>query len=62
MLSVEDDGEGFAATESHSGMGLKGMAERVRALGGRFMVESRERGVHVRALLPRAGQRKMVDA
>jgi signal transduction histidine kinase len=61
-LSVEDDGMGFDPGEIHAGMGLKGMAERVRALGGRFQVENRTRGVHVRALLPCAGRREMTDA
>jgi two-component system sensor histidine kinase UhpB len=62
VLSVEDDGSGFDPEAIHAGMGLKGMAERVRALGGRFELENSARGVHVRALLPRAGRREMADA
>jgi two-component system sensor histidine kinase UhpB len=63
LLCVEDDGEGFVPSKLQGGgMGLKGMAERVRALNGRFQVENRERGVHVQALLPRAASRKMADA
>ena len=61
-LSVEDDGGGFAPEASHGGLGLKGMAERVRALNGQFRIEQRGDGVRVSALLPRAGAREMVDA
>jgi signal transduction histidine kinase len=44
-LSVRDDGRGFTAgnaTKAHSGLGLPGMASRVRALGGRFSVLSKQ--------------------
>jgi two-component system sensor histidine kinase UhpB len=58
-LTITDDGAGFAASRSQNGMGLKGMAERVRALNGEFMVESPGRGVRVRALLPAAGARQI---
>ena len=60
LLSVEDDGAGFSAGETQSGMGLKGMAERVRALNGQFRVENLPQGVRISALLPRA--REMADA
>jgi signal transduction histidine kinase len=62
LLCVEDDGDGFTPSTSHGGMGLKGMAERVRALNGEFRIENQERGVLVRALLPRAETRKLEDA
>ena len=62
VLSVEDDGAGFAPAGPDTGMGLKGMAERVRALGGQFRVESRGRGVRVWALLPRADTRELAEA
>jgi two-component system sensor histidine kinase UhpB len=62
LLSVEDDGAGFSAEESQSGMGLKGMAERVRALNGQFTVENRAQGVRICALLPRASARETADA
>lgn len=62
LLSVEDDGAGFSAGESQSGMGLKGMAERVGALNGRFTVENRAQGVRICALLPRASARETADA
>lgn len=58
-LTIEDDGAGFAASRNPEGMGLKGMAERARALNGEFMVESNGQGVRVRALLPAAGARQI---
>jgi two-component system sensor histidine kinase UhpB len=61
-LTIEDDGDGFSAAETQSGMGLKGMAERVQAMAGQFTVENRERGVRVCALLPRADAREMEEA
>jgi two-component system sensor histidine kinase UhpB len=61
MLRVEDDGEGFAPDAPRTGTGLKGMAERVRALNGRFEMENRERGVRISALLPRADTREMAN-
>ena len=39
-----------------------GLNERMRALGGRFMMENSERGVYVRALIPGAGQRERINA
>ncbi len=61
-LTVEDDGEGLGATGAQSGMGLKGMAERVQALSGKFTIENRERGVRVCVQLPRADAREMEEA
>lgn len=41
-LSVADDGVGFAApTRSSEGLGIVGMQERVRLVGGRFVLTSR---------------------
>ena len=65
MLSVEDDGGGFAGETSvkdQGGMGLKGMAERVEALGGKFAAENLGQGVRICAILPRAAARAMADA
>lgn len=63
MLSVEDDGEGFSEAGSKPGMGLKGMAERVRALNGQFRLEHKRRGVRICAILPaKAGRREMAEA
>lgn len=48
-LSVEDDGQGFAAERRARGFGLKIMAERARALGGELDVSSQSgRGTTVR--------------
>ena len=60
-LSIEDDGVGFGTGENKVGMGLKGMAERVRALHGEFAVEQRSHGVRVGAVLPRAGAQTVAE-
>ncbi|HYU78233.1 MAG TPA: ATP-binding protein [Vicinamibacterales bacterium] len=39
-LSVIDDGVGVAPTARHAGLGLRGIEERVRELGGRAVIES----------------------
>jgi signal transduction histidine kinase len=50
-LSVRDDGRGGATMEA--GLGLRGLADRVEALGGRLLVESRPgAGTLVSAELP----------
>ena len=46
-LHIRDDG-----TVAQVGVGLAGMRERVRQLGGRFEVESSSRGTTVRAIVP----------
>jgi signal transduction histidine kinase len=54
VASVSDDGAGFdsASTKGH-GLGLLGMGERVRELGGRFVITSAPgRGTHVEARIP----------
>ena len=38
---IEDDGRGFETDQSHEGMGLDGMRERLALLGGRLKIESR---------------------
>jgi signal transduction histidine kinase len=51
-LTIEDDGAGFDPRRTR-GMGLIGMEERVRQLGGQFEVHSeRGKGTTVRAILP----------
>lgn len=61
-LTVEDDGEGFDTAREQSGMGLKGMTERVQALNGQFIIENKDRGVRICATLPRTDAREMEDA
>ena len=52
-LSIEDDGAGFDTTRHPVGWGLRGMAERVRSVGGLLQVESRpQAGTTVLARLP----------
>ena len=43
-LTVRDDGRGFAPDGARSGLGLNGMAERARLVGGELDVESRPGG------------------
>jgi signal transduction histidine kinase len=50
-LSVEDDGRGV--TPNRGGHGITGMRERLDALGGSLDIEAGERGVRVRARVPR---------
>jgi two-component system sensor histidine kinase UhpB len=49
-LEVHDNGLGIAA-EKMPGFGIQGMRERVHALGGELMLESRQ-GTHVTVNLP----------
>ncbi len=49
---VEDDGRGFAAEETHEGIGLPGMRERLAVIGGRLEIESSVAGSTVRAEVP----------
>jgi PAS domain S-box-containing protein len=52
MLEIRDDGIGGASMET-AGTGLKGMADRANALGGRLTIVSPERGgTSVRAAIP----------
>lgn len=54
LLSVQDDGSGFD-TQRIRGMGLLGMEERVRHLGGTFEIDSRPgRGTLLQVRLPMA--------
>jgi two-component system sensor histidine kinase UhpB len=50
-LAVEDDGVGFTPPRRAEGLGLIGMRERVRALGGTFEIAS-DGGTQVRVRLP----------
>jgi signal transduction histidine kinase len=54
-LAIQDDGEGFDARHTR-GLGLVGMAERVRNAGGDFQIESaRGHGATLSVRLPLAG-------
>jgi signal transduction histidine kinase len=55
-LRVDDDGAGIPEAPSRTGMGLIGMRERARALGGSVVVEPRPGGgTRVRCELPARG-------
>lgn len=52
VVIVEDNGEGFAADETSSGIGMMNMRERVELLGGKFTVRSHyKQGTNIRAEL-----------
>jgi signal transduction histidine kinase len=52
-LVVRDDGVGFDSTQRNMGMGLRGMRERLRELGGELTIASAPRdGTSVIARLP----------
>jgi signal transduction histidine kinase len=54
LVEVQDDGSGFDPDRMR-GLGLLGMEERARHLGGTFAVDSRPgRGTNVRVMLPLA--------
>jgi signal transduction histidine kinase len=58
-IEIEDAGKGFSAedvsllpAESQSGVGIPGMRERLRRLGGTLQIESSNRGTRVIAVIP----------
>ena len=62
-LQVQDDGHGFReplasgadTALTNLGVGITGMQERLRQLGGRLTIESRPTGTTVRAIVPAKG-------
>jgi signal transduction histidine kinase len=53
ILSVKDNGQGFKQESTKRGIGLTGIEERLRLLGGRFEVKSRVgNGARVTAYVP----------
>ena len=62
VIVVEDDGRGFATAAPTFGFGLTGMQERVRSVGGTFLVGNRSsgRGARVEARLP-VRQRRPIE-
>ncbi|MDJ0704491.1 MAG: response regulator [Leptolyngbyaceae cyanobacterium MO_188.B28] len=54
QLMLQDDGDGFCVDESQAGFGLRGMRERVAALGGRLEIDSQPgAGCRITASFPR---------
>lgn len=66
-VEVQDDGKGIATadlqttkeSEQSVGVGISGMRERVRELGGTFAIRSSNRGTHVIATIPIAEKRRL---
>jgi signal transduction histidine kinase len=61
-LAVKDHGTGIPTErlqridrDDGGGLGLKGMRERLRELGGHLRIESDRRGTLIRATIPRRG-------
>ena len=53
VLTVEDNGQGFELNSPAAGIGLMGMSERARELGGALAVESKQQaGTRIRIRLP----------
>ena len=54
ILKLEDDGIGFDPQQVNSGFGLRGMAERVRVIGGKLKLHSAlGRGTQILVTIPR---------
>jgi signal transduction histidine kinase len=52
-LNLRDNGRGFELTRRHEGLGLRGMRERVRGMGGQFSIESSKgEGTAISVVLP----------
>lgn len=61
LLTVQDDGKGFDPRQSR-GLGLLGMEERVKHLGGAFQVNSKPgRGTLLKIELPLAARQEQVE-
>jgi signal transduction histidine kinase len=59
VLEVRDDGVGFEVDDTERGLGLRGMAQRAEALGGRLSVTSGvDCGTCVRVVAPAAAKPK----
>ncbi len=56
VLTIQDDGVGFPVQDGKESLGLLGMRERIRLVGGDLAVESGPRGTRVVARVPRAGR------
>jgi two-component system, NarL family, sensor histidine kinase UhpB len=58
VFNIEDDGQGIGS-DAPRGLGLAGMEERVRALGGQFVIEPRpDGGTVVHAVIPLTSPRR----
>jgi two-component system sensor histidine kinase UhpB len=58
---VEDDGIGISSSQESSGMGLKGMRERLAALNGRLALGARPGGgTRLTAVIPKTRAKEVV--
>ena len=57
-LSVSDSGRGFDlhSAQAKSGLGLTGMTERLRLVGGEISIVSNDRGTRIRVSMPTSGE------
>jgi PAS domain S-box-containing protein len=56
-LELRDDGDGFKLKDSHDGLGLAGMRERVEQMGGELSIKSqRGKGTKITVVLPCNGE------
>jgi two-component system, NarL family, sensor histidine kinase UhpB len=63
QLTVSDDGAGFAQMSAHRGLGLAGIRERTRALGGTCSIVSAPgHGTRIDVAIPFARTQEAVDA
>jgi signal transduction histidine kinase len=60
-LTLSDDGKGFEPSARHDGFGLRGMSERVEAMGGQLSIQSAKgKGTIITIILPFAGNQQLV--
>ena len=63
VLEVEDHGRSQISVKSlRPGMGIMGMRERVRDLGGTLEITSQGLGLHVKAVIPLSSATKTISA
>ena len=64
-VEVEDDGKGITLQNPSaigSGVGLPGMRERLRRLGGNLQIHSNESGTQLRAVIPVAQKNSSIHS
>jgi two-component system, NarL family, sensor histidine kinase NreB len=60
-IKLSDDGKGFDPAARHDGFGLRGMSERVEAMGGHLSIESAKcKGTIITIILPFPSNQQVV--